>query len=195
MIAFTTKPKAVNGLFGVDKDNGAAIRLIVDARPVNSMFIPSPHVVLPTPDLIAGFHVPDGADLHAAKIDLDNFYHRIRLPPQWWPFFALPPINSSALALDRFPPNTMVYPCCTTMPMGFSHAVFLAQSAHEHLIDTRVPLLSRLDRISRLPVGPLSIPVVFTTYRSLIRLPWSMCPPSCSHPVVIAAFSVTGFEH
>ena len=149
MIAFTIRPKAVNGLFGVDKDNGAAIRLIVDARPVNSMFVPSPHVNLPTPDLIAGFHIPDGVDLYAAKIDLDNFYHRIRLPPQWWPYFALPPINSSDLQLSRFPPNTMVYPCCTTMPMGFSHAVFLAQAAHEHLIDTRVPLLRRTDRIAR----------------------------------------------
>ena len=73
MIAFTKKPKAVNGLFGVDKDNGASIRLIIDARPVNSMFMPSLHVQLPTPDLIASASVPAGAQLFAAKVDLDNF--------------------------------------------------------------------------------------------------------------------------
>jgi hypothetical protein len=58
MISFTDKPLAVNGLFGVDKDNGASIRLIIDARPVNSMFIPSPPVSLPTPDLVAALNVP-----------------------------------------------------------------------------------------------------------------------------------------
>ena len=125
MISFTQSPMVVNGLFGVDKDGGASIRLIVDARPVNSMFIPSPAVNLPTPDLVASFNVPRGTTLHAAKVDLDNFYHRIRLPPQWWPYFALPAIDSSSLGLQSFPAGTLVYPCCTTLPMGFSHSVYI----------------------------------------------------------------------
>src|SRR5689334_11023729 len=33
MISFTTEPLVVNGLFGVPKDEGASIRLIIDARP------------------------------------------------------------------------------------------------------------------------------------------------------------------
>jgi len=80
MISFTKQPLAVNGLFGVDKDGGESIRLIIDARPVNSMFVPSPPVSLPTPDLVSQFDVPRGETLYAAKVDLDNFYHRIRLP-------------------------------------------------------------------------------------------------------------------
>jgi hypothetical protein len=75
-------------LFGVDKDGGESIRLIIDARHVNSMFVPSPPVSLPTPDLVASFEVPTGTTLYAAKVDLDNFYHRIRLPEVWWPYFA-----------------------------------------------------------------------------------------------------------
>lgn len=150
MISFTRTPMAVNGVFGVDKDSGAAIRLIIDARPVNSMFPPSPHINLPTPDIIAQFSLPPGSTLFAAKADLDNFYHRIRLPPQWWPYFALPAINSSLLKLNDYPRNTIVYPCCTTLPMGFSHSVFIAQAAHEHIINTRVPLLPQCDRLIRL---------------------------------------------
>ena len=151
MISFTDRPLAVNGLFGVDKDNGASIRLIIDARPVNSMFIDSPPVSLPTPDIIASLDVPHGTKLYAAKVDLDNFYHRIRLPPQWWPFFCLPAVRAGDIDAFGYDADAMVYPCCTTLPMGFNHSVFLAQAAHEHLIDTRVPLLRREARLVRVP--------------------------------------------
>ena len=151
MIAFTDQPLAVNGLFGVDKDNGAAIRLIVDARSVNSMFVASPPVSLPTPDIIASLNVPHGTQLYAAKVDLDNFYHRIRLPPQWWPFFCLPAVRAGDIGAIGYDADAMVHPCCKTLPMGFSHAVFIAQAAHEHIIDTRVPLLRREARLVRAP--------------------------------------------
>jgi hypothetical protein len=151
MISFTDTPLAVNGLFGVDKDNGASIRLIIDARPVNSMFIPSPPVSLPTPDLIAALNVPQGTTLYAAKVDLDNFYHRIKLPEVWWPYFALPSIRAADLGVSGYAADSYIYPCCKTLPMGFSHSVFLAQAVHERIIDTKVPLLKRCDRVVRHP--------------------------------------------
>ena len=46
MLSFTTKPKVVNGLFGVAKPDGD-IRLILDARPANSVFITPSAVKLP----------------------------------------------------------------------------------------------------------------------------------------------------
>ena len=151
MIAFTQKPLAVNGLFAVDKDAGASLRLIIDARNANSMFIPSPAVSLPTPDIIAHMDVPAATTLYAAKVDLDNFYHRLALPPQWWPYFCLPAIRMGdiGIQIDGYEVDDIIYPMCTTMPMGWSHAVFLAQAAHEHLIDTRVPALQRRDRLVR----------------------------------------------
>jgi hypothetical protein len=115
------------------------------------MFIPSPPVSLPTPDLIASLNVQQGTTLYAAKVDLDNFYHRIRLPSQWWPYFALPAIRAGDLNVAGYATDAMVYPCCKTLPMGFSHSVFLAQAVHEHIIDTRVPLLHREARIIRAP--------------------------------------------
>ena len=154
MVDFTTeRPPVVNGLFAVPK--GDKQRLIVDCRPVNDLLVPSPHVDLPTPDLVASFAVPDGETLVAAKCDLDNFYHRLKMPRAWWRYFALPAVSARDVGgLPGVPPDAQVWPCITTVPMGFSHAVFLAQSAHEHLVDTRVPLLRRADRIRPAPRGP-----------------------------------------
>jgi hypothetical protein len=160
MIAFTTDPLVVNGLFGVPKDNGESIRLIIDARPVNSMFIDSPPVSLPTPDLIASLNVQRDTVLHAAKIDLDNFYHRIRLPKVWWRYFCLPCVRAGDIGLNNYSPDMWVYPMCTSLPMGFSHSVFLAQAVHEHIIDTRVPLLARESRIVRQPFDYLQAATV-----------------------------------
>ncbi|KAL0630595.1 hypothetical protein Q9L58_010558 [Maublancomyces gigas] len=179
MISFTDKPLAVNGLFGVDKDNGASIRLIIDARPVNSMFIPSPPVSLPTPDLVAALNVPQGTTLYAAKVDLDNFYHRIRLPEVWWPFFALPSIRAADLGISGYAADAVIYPCCKTLPMGFSHSVFLAQAVHEHIIDTKVPLLEREARVIRQPFDPLS---AATVVPSIGSPPLPLCTSALASP-------------
>ena len=134
------------------KDGGESIRLIIDASPINSMFIDSPPVSLPTPDLIASLNVPRATTLLAAKVDLDNFYHRIKLPEVWWRYFCLPSVRAGDIGVTLYPPDTFIYPMCKTLPMGFSHSVFLAQAVHEHIIDTKVPLLSREGRIVRSPL-------------------------------------------
>jgi hypothetical protein len=43
--------------------------------------------------------------------------------------------------------DTLIYPCCKTLPMGWSHSVFVAQQAHEHIINTKTDLKSS-DRIN-----------------------------------------------
>ena len=80
MLDFTTRPKAVCGVFGVPKDGGAAIRLIIDARPANLLFKTPPKVGLPTPDVLARMRVAPGAPFFTAKADVDNFYNRLRCP-------------------------------------------------------------------------------------------------------------------
>ena len=62
MLDFTTSPRAVNGLFAVPKGDDQQ-RLIVDARPANEAFVDSPHVSLPTPDLVGQLAVPSGVPL------------------------------------------------------------------------------------------------------------------------------------
>ena len=139
MIAFTTCPIAVNGVFGVPKD-GTEIRLIIDATPANSLFVPCPHVSLPDPSHLGRLYVPPGGQLWMAKSDLESFYHQLALPQWLQPYFALPGLKVDRLVAagliqhGQFPVGTaLVYPMCTTLPMGWSHSVFVGQSVHEHV--------------------------------------------------------------
>jgi hypothetical protein len=162
MIAWTRSPRAVNGLFGVPKDPGDAktsLRLIIDARPANALFVDPPHIELPTPDVIGRLSVPRGKKLYIAKADISDFYHRLLMPQSWWAYFALPHLTAAeataaGIRITPFVGERGVtevrerwWPCIKTLPMGFSHAVPLAQRLHEHFIDTRVGW-NRDDRIT-----------------------------------------------
>jgi len=143
MIAVTRHPKVINGAFCVPKD-GDALRLIIDARYANAHFVAPPTIELPTPDLMCHIVSDPSRPLYVAKADLDNFYHRLRLPLWMRPYFALPAVSAADLGVVGqlidgriLQPSDMVYPMCTCLPMGFNHAVFLAQRVHEHLIYSR----------------------------------------------------------
>jgi reverse transcriptase-like protein len=134
MVVFKREVRVVNGLFAVVKDKDS-LRLIIDARPANAVFTIPEHTELPTPDILAQLQTT--SSFFAAKVDLDNFYHRLLLPQWMQPFFGLPPVPAHHFG---FPDDGYVYPCCTTLPMGWSHSVFLAQSCHEHILNTSTPL-------------------------------------------------------
>ena len=148
MVTFTTTPIVVNGVFATPKSNGAQ-RLVVDGRPVNAVFEPSPKVELPTPDLLSKLETRPDQKFFVAKADLDNYYHRLKVPTWMHPYFALPKVRAGAVGQGAtFGHDTFIYPCCTTLPMGWSHAAFLAQEAHEHIVNTKTSLSPR-DRIER----------------------------------------------
>jgi hypothetical protein len=132
MLAFTAAPKAVNGVFAVAKDADSD-RLIIDAQPANRLFVDSPHVALPGPSHLVQLCVPRGSRMFVGKTDLSNFYHHLGVPAWMQPYLALPPLTPAELAACGLPPGA-AFPMCLTLPMGFSHAVFLAQSAHEHVV-------------------------------------------------------------
>lgn len=132
MLSFTAHPMAINGAFTVGKDVETD-RLIIDAQPANRLFVDSPHVALPDPSHLVQLRVPHGARMQTGKSDLSNYYHHIGMPEWMQPYFALPPLTPSELAslgLDA----SRAYPMCRTLPMGFSHAVLLAQCCHEHVV-------------------------------------------------------------
>jgi hypothetical protein len=139
MVGFIAQPKVVNGVFCVPKGTDE-LRLIIDARPANAAFVDPPRVALPTPDVLARLRVPEGLSFFTAKADLDNYYHRLRLPPALVPYFALPPVLAADIGLVSDRADGLLYPCCLTLPMGWSHSVYLAQAAHEHLLNTSTPL-------------------------------------------------------
>jgi hypothetical protein len=146
MLELTDSPRCINGLFGVPKDD-ESIRLILDARPANCYFLKPATVILPSPSHLAALRVQDERDhLWVAKLDLSNFYHQLALPHWIRPYFALPALMaeeiedidnayvSDALRLASRAARVSIHPCCATLPMGFSHSVFLAQSVHEHIL-------------------------------------------------------------
>jgi len=147
MLSFTTTPLVVNGLFGVPKDDGK-IRLIVDARAANIVFDDPVSVELPTPDLVARLHCPTGGPVYVAKSDLSDFYFRFRIPQWMHPYFALPPVAAEEFGQEGvYGAGTLIYPCFAVLSMGWSHSVYLAQTAHEYIVDTRTGLLAA-DRIT-----------------------------------------------
>ena len=140
MVRFVLEPKCVNGCFGTPKSDGK-IRFVVDGRPAKWMFVPCPKMQMTSPDHLARLEVPAGKQLYVAKADLDNMFHRFRTPEWMHPYFALPHVRAGDVGMGAdFGDDTMIYPCCTTLPMGWSHSAYLAQTAHEHLINTRTTL-------------------------------------------------------
>lgn len=132
MMGWTGTPHEVNGVFTVGKDIDCD-RLIIDAQPANRRFVDSPHVNLPDASHLVLLHVPQGHQMFVAKSDLSNYYHHLGLPEWMQPFFALPPLTEQECLEAGLDPSTP-YPMCLTLPMGFSHAVFLGNTAHEHIV-------------------------------------------------------------
>ena len=144
MLQLTSTPHCVNSLFGVPK--GDDIRLILDARLANCYFVDAPPVRLPSPSHLAQLQAT--GPFAVAKCDLSNFYHQLVLPEWIRPYFALPaltPREQASLASSTDLPSSVrralsglggspLFPCCVTLPMGFSHSVFLAQCIHEHVL-------------------------------------------------------------
>ena len=128
MIEFTATPKCVNGVFCVAKDS-ASDRLIIDAQPANRLFVDPPSVCLPEPSHLVQMQIPPLTPMFVGKSDLSNFYHHCGLPKWLRQYFALPPLTPAELAELGLPADAQ-FPMCVTLPMGWSHAVYLAQSAH-----------------------------------------------------------------
>lgn len=132
MLSFTSAPRAVNGVFAVAKD-GDSDRVIIDAQPANRLFVDSPHVALPGPSHLVQLCIPAGATMFVGKTDMADYYHHIGLPTWMQPYLALPPLSPAELASCGLPLGAS-YPMCLTLAMGFSHAVSIGQSIHEHVV-------------------------------------------------------------
>jgi hypothetical protein len=157
MLGVTTAPRAVNGVFCVSKD-AVKDRLIIDAQPANRLFADAPHVQLPNAAHFAHLRVTGSSPLLAAKTDLSDYYHHIALPAHLQAFFSLPALSAAEWrSLGVMPPASgePLYPMCTTLPMGFSHAVYIAQTAHEHVLYS-AGALDPADNLLRLHSTPIA---------------------------------------
>jgi hypothetical protein len=228
MLQLTSSPHCVNSLFGVPK--GDDIRLILDARLANCYFVDSPHVRLPSPSHLAQLQAE--GPFAVAKCDLSNFYHQLELPQWIRPYFALPSLSlreQASLATCADLPlsvrtelaaskGSRLFPCCVTLPMGFSHSVFLAQCVHEHVLysysclsprDNLLNLLSpRIDRPLHalyvddcVLVGPCIADVrqqyssVLAAYdRALLPVKQSKCTEATTAAVAVLGVEICGAQ-
>ncbi len=227
MLQLTSTPHCVNSLFGVPK--GDDIRLILDARLANCHFVDAPYVRLPTPSHLAQLQAQ--ASFAVAKCDLSNFYHQLVLPEWIRPYFALPALTlreqaslascselPASIRSILTPTNGRLFPCCVTLPMGFSHSVFLAQSVHEHVLysysslsprDNLLNLVSpRIDRTLHalyvddcVLIGPSAGGVamqygsVMAAYgKAMLPIKASKCTEATAAPVTVLGVEICGAQ-
>jgi hypothetical protein len=206
MVESTVTPIAVNSIFTVSKDVDAD-RLIIDARHANTYFIKCPDVCLPNPSHFAALTIPHDHKLVVCKSDLSNFYHHIQIPSWLRPYLALPSISrhelesyltsspssscmSSILANLTIGVDGMFYPMCTTLPMGWSHSVFIAQSIHEHILYSSLTLhpsfnITNLTSSTLVPGQPIH--VIYVDDLSLI----DVVPIHCAAPSPSSSICIT----
>ena len=156
MLSFTDQPKCINGAFGVEKD-GTKIRLIIDATYCNSLMCAPPAVVLANPSHLSGLH--SNRSFYVTKMDLSNYYHQLKLPAPLQAYFCLPAVSAAELrsilgaaassvhVQVGTGARTRVYPMLQTLPMGWSHSVYIAQCVHEHVLYTMYAALSPVNNI------------------------------------------------
>lgn len=132
------KPKVINSLFAVEKDVNRQ-RLIFNGVPANACFIKPPKTRLPSPDDIAGLRVDKDAPLFCGKSDINSMYHRLRTPSWLWQYFGLPAVRGEDF---NFLPGVL-WPVYVTLPMGWSHSVYIATQVHKHIVEAVVKELSR----------------------------------------------------
>jgi hypothetical protein len=160
MVSFRKTPKCVNGIFAVRKE-GTSLRLIIDARLANALFIRPPGVRLPDPSSLVNISIPADETLYVAKNDIKDFYHSILLPEWLVPYFGLPAVTLSDLGLPGdalFGADDMIHPVCLTVPMGWSHAVLVAQIDHENVLYRSGALRSEHNLLTMLIATPFLPP-------------------------------------
>ena len=149
MVTFTTtQPRGKCGAFALDKD-GDKQRLIIDCRPTNAVFTTPDHTVLTMPDDVARLQYGGTAPIYVAKTDICSAYHRFLLPQWMQTFFGLPPVRASDIGVAAEYGDVLLFPMCTTAPMGFSHSLHLVQASHMNIIDLHVPQLRQQDFITK----------------------------------------------
>ena len=118
------RPLEINGVFGTVKPDDKQ-RLIIDARRANMHFIAPGDPELPHPGLLAQLEAKQNEPLWSAKIDVDNFYHRLQLPAHLRTYFGLPKVTRD---------DGDWFPVVRSLPMGWSHSVVISQKIHRHLL-------------------------------------------------------------
>ena len=174
LIAFTSNPRVIIGVFFVTKKNGR-LRMIIDCRRINNLMRQPPRTLLGSVEALANIDLScHPGDVHQtmfiAQEDVKDFFYRLGIPEGMWPLFSFPAVDVNLLrkCFGNDVPNEIqclsetaaVHPCMRVLPMGFSWAFHLAQRCHEFeaaavlpnvdLLRDRRPFYRLTPKVSRL---------------------------------------------
>ena len=156
LVEFHTSFKQQVGVFTVWKKNGKQ-RLVIDARLANLHFDQPEKVELATGSTFACIEVDNGEAIEVGGVDISDAFYHIQLIPELRPYFALPGLKAMEIGDCGgkglgVGPHDVVYPCLRVVPMGWTHALWLCQAAHEHVVDCNPYLDPELRCVDRRPV-------------------------------------------
>ena len=120
------------GTFFVKKKDGR-LRLVLDARRSNCHFVTPPATDLATGASIGDIQCDRSRSVYVGHVDISNAFYTLALPIEWRRYFALPGVKAGDVGVPEVtgrpvPPSTIIYPCISVVPMGWSHATFWCQS-------------------------------------------------------------------
>ncbi|CAK0789751.1 unnamed protein product, partial [Prorocentrum cordatum] len=135
--SFSCKER-VEAFFAHEKSG--KLRLVVDCRRSNCHFQDPAPVPLLTGEGLAGPELGEGEELHVGGADLSDAFYHMQLPPDLRPFFCFRAARAGAAGCTRVngkpvPPSAMVYPRLSVIPMGWSWALWMRQTAHERIVE------------------------------------------------------------
>lgn len=156
LVEFHTSFKQQVGVFTVWKKNGKQ-RLVIDARLANLHFDQPEKVELATGSTFACIEVDNGEAIEVGGVDISDAFYHIQLIPELRPYFAPPGLKAMEIGDCGgkglgVGPHDVVYPCLRVVPMGWTHALWLCQAAHEHVVDCNPYLDPELRCVDRRPV-------------------------------------------
>lgn len=177
MLVGVRKVRSTVGLFTVVKkildpapgstEHRIVLRLVFDQRQPNKLWQRPPPVALAGPGAMSSFEVPPGARLAMATGDIPDWYYRLGLSRRIAEWFCLPGVTFPQLIreLKRLGDTATMQALLASgadsqglgmsaLPMGWSWAVFLAQSALQEMVAGAVD-----------PWGA----IIFEPHRSLIE--------------------------
>lgn len=147
------------GAFAVAKKNGKQ-RLVIDARIANLHFEPPEKVRLATGSTFSMVEVDDGPAIEVGGVDIADAFYNILLPESLRGLFALPGIRARDVGIDKCQgqsvgASTLVYPVLRVVPMGWTHALWICQYAHEAVVNANPYVDSRLRVVDKKEVPKL----------------------------------------
>ena len=167
LVEFRETYKEQVGVFTVWKKSGKQ-RLVIDARLANMRFEEPETVHLATGSTFAAIEVDPGPAIEVGGVDIADAFYHIELIEDLREFFALPGIRASDVGVTKcggkhVPGHQKVFPCLKVVPMGWTHALWICQMAHQFVVDMNPYVDPTLRCVDHRPV-PLMRDYIHTQY-------------------------------